>query len=191
MFRVIYADPAWDFRNQKTGGSHTSGASQQYPTMPLAAIQALPVQPVTAPVAALFLWVPTALKFSHGPSTALAWGFPDYRTTIYWKKDRLGMGFWYRNMVEELLVFTRGDHRPFLCQLPNVVSAPREEHSRKPEAFRRHIEAATGMALSGSHVELFARRKVPGWTTMGHGASGLDLRAELTGAYLAARAGAL
>lgn len=177
MFRVFYVDPAWDFRNKKTGGSHTSGAGQQYPTMPLAAIQALPVQTIAAPVAALFIWVPTALKFSHGLTTALAWNFPDYRTTVYWKKDRLGMGFWYRNQVEELLVFTRGDHRPFGCQLPNVVQAPREEHSRKPEAFRRHVEAATGDARSSSHLELFARKTTPGWTAWGHDVSGgQDLR---------------
>jgi N6-adenosine-specific RNA methylase IME4 len=186
MFSVIYADPAWAFRNEKTGGNHTSGAGQQYPVMPLPAITALPVAPVASHLCALFLWCPTALKYSHGPVVANAWGFPDYRTTIYWNKDRLGMGFWYRNQVEELLVFTRGDHPPFRCQLPNIVTAPREEHSRKPEAFRRLIEQSTGMALKARNLELFARKTVPGWTTMGYAVNdGADLRTTLRQHYLA------
>ena len=33
-YGAILADPPWHFRNEKTGGNHTSGASQKYSTMP-------------------------------------------------------------------------------------------------------------------------------------------------------------
>jgi N6-adenosine-specific RNA methylase IME4 len=122
LFDVQYWDPPWEFQNEKTGGNFQSGASQKYPTLPLAAIQQLPVASVATPNAVLFLWVPTRLKFSHGLTTAQAWGFPHYETTVYWQKTRLGMGFWFRNVVEELLVFTKGDVAPFRCQLPNILS---------------------------------------------------------------------
>lgn len=130
-FDVIYADPAWRFDNVKTGGSFTSGAEQVYTgnnngrtTMALADIKALPVQSIAQPNAVLAIWTPTALKFSHGEPTAKAWGFRNYKTTWYWRKTRLGMGFWGRNMVEELLIFTCGDVAPFMLQEPNTRELP-------------------------------------------------------------------
>jgi N6-adenosine-specific RNA methylase IME4 len=108
MFRVIQADPAWDFDSSYTGGKRKSGAKHVYPTMPLHAIQQIPVPAVAAPNAVLGLWVPTALKESHGLTTLRAWGFR-YKTTVYWDKMRLGMGAWFRNEVEELLIGVKGD----------------------------------------------------------------------------------
>lgn len=108
MFRLIQADPAWKFNNKNTGGSMKSGASQKYPTMDLHAIQQIPVAAIAAPNAVLGLWVPTALKESHGLTTLRAWGFR-YKTTVYWDKMRLSMGFWFRNEVEELLIGIKGD----------------------------------------------------------------------------------
>ena len=181
MFEVLMADPAWKFRNEKTGGSHTSGASQKYPCMDLAAIQNLPVGAVTAHSAALFLWVPTRLKFSHGLTTAHCWGFHNYETTIYWEKPDLGMGFWLRNQVEELLVFTRGDVAPFGCQERNILHLPppNGEHSAKPDEFRRLVEQATGKFSRRRCLELYARKPVPGWTGIGHKVTGRDIRVDL------------
>ena len=184
-FDVIYADPPWKCANRRTGGSHTSGSAQKYPVMPLPAIQQLPVQTVAAYNAALFLWVPSRLKFSHGQTTAVAWGFPDYRATIYWQKvykgRQLGMGFWYRGMVEELLVFTRGIVSPFGCQRPNIITAPVEEHSRKPVEFHRLIEESTAKLGSRRRLELFAQRIQPGWRCVGQLVTGQDIRADLRG----------
>lgn len=182
MFRVIYADPAWLFADAKTGGNHTSGASQKYDVMPLSAIQQLPVQSICQPNAILFLWVPTALKFSHGWTTMVAWGF-DYKTTVYWEKirkgKRMGMGRYFRNEVEELLVGVSGSVAPFGCQMPNIIHADVMEHSEKPEAFRRLIESATGECFPSRNVELFARRKVPGWTGIGNQVTGRTIHADL------------
>lgn len=179
-FEVLYIDPPWKFSNQNTGGSMKSGAAQKYPVMDLAAVQRLAVPAVAAPSSVLFLWVPTTLKFSHGATTLAAWGF-DYITTVYWEKERLGMGFWFRNKVEELLVAKRrgGYIEPFRCQLPNVIHAPAEEHSTKPEAFRQLIEKATGKISRRRNLELFARRQVPGWTGIGDVVTGRDVREDL------------
>lgn len=168
-FDVLYVDNPWSFDMKTTGGSFDSGASQKYPCMPLADICRLPVASIAQPSAALFLWVPTALKFSHAAPVMHAWGF-DYITTVYWDKQRLGMGMWFRNVVEELLVCQRrgGSLEPFKCQLPNIIHAPPGEHSTKPEAFRQLVEKATGKISRRDCVELFARRLVPGWTSAGN-----------------------
>lgn len=179
-FDVLYIDPPWSFDNKKTGGNHQSGAAQKYPTMPLSDICAIPVPAISAPSAALFLWVPTALKFSHGGVVANAWGF-DYITTVYWNKLRMGMGFWYRNQVEELLVFQRrgGSLEPFKCQLPNIISLPPGEHSAKPDEFRALIERSTGKISRRQCVELFARKQVPGWTALGNQVTGRHITTDI------------
>jgi N6-adenosine-specific RNA methylase IME4 len=145
----------------------------------LADLCQIPVPAIVAPAATLFLWVPSRLKFSHGYRLALAWDFPDYQATVYWAKTRLGMGFWFRGQVEELLVFTRGPVRAFRCQRPNLITCPTGEHSQKPEEFRTLIEQATGLASSRRNVELFGRRKVPGWTVLGDQVTGRDIRVDI------------
>ena len=180
-FEVIYADPPWKFGNERTGGSLKSGAGQKYQVLDLPVIQRLAVPAVTARNAVLFLWVPTALKFSHGGTVMAAWGF-EYITTVYWEKTgRRGMGFWFRNQVEELLVAQRrgGYVEPFRCQLPNIVHHPPGQHSEKPEAFRQLIETATGKISRRRNLELFGRRQVPGWTVIGDQVTGQDIRTDL------------
>lgn len=179
-FDVLYVDNPWSFDMKTTGGNFKSGAVQKYPTMPVADICNLPVTAIASPSCALFLWVPTALKFSHAGPVAHAWGF-DYITTVYWDKQRLGMGAWFRNVIEELLVFQRrgGSLAPFGCQLPNKIACPPGEHSTKPEAFRQLIEKATGKISRRDCVELFARRVVPGWTAAGNMVTGRDIREDL------------
>lgn len=193
-FDVLYIDCPWKFNTVKVGGSFKSGAAQKYPTMELGEITALPIPAIMAPSAAVFIWVPTALKFSHGAAVMNAWGL-DYITTVYWDKQKNGMGYWFRNTVEELLVCQRrgGSLEPFRCQLPNMLHLPVDpedqpgdilhlpvgEHSTKPEGFRQLIEQATGKISRRQNVELFARRAVPGWTTLGNIVTGRDIRADI------------
>lgn len=178
MIEIVYADPPWHFRNEKTGGSHKSGAGQKYPTMQLDEIQRLPVPAVTSHSSVLALWVPCSMKFSHGATVLDAWGYR-YVTTVYWNKLRLGMGFWFRGQVEELLIGVRGDYPAFRCQLPNIISLQSTGHSEKPEAFRQLLEKATGTASSRRNLEMFARKTVPGWRGIGNQVTGNDIRTDL------------
>src|SRR5688500_12731746 len=99
LFDVVMTDCPWRFDNVKTGGSFTSGAEQKYKapigertTLDRPTILALPVPATMQHTAVLALWVPTALKFSHGEPTMRAWLGPTgvYKTTWYWKKTRIG-----------------------------------------------------------------------------------------------------
>jgi N6-adenosine-specific RNA methylase IME4 len=176
--RVLLADPPWQFTNIRTGGSFKSGAEAQYATMGLQEIQDLPIPSILAPASVGFLWIPASLKFSHGGPVLAAWGFR-YVGTVYWNKARLGMGFWFRSQVEELLFGVRGDVKPFRCQLPNLITAPAGKHSEKPAAFHRLIESATGEPFASRNLELFGRTKIPGWTVTGLELTGRDVRDDL------------
>ena len=165
-YEVIYADPPWPYRNKKTGGSHTSGASQQYAQMTLPEIQALPVSDLAADRCALFLWATVPL-LPDAVETLAAWGFK-YKTALVWNKPgRLGMGFWFRGQVEILLLGVRGKVPPFRCQERNLVSAKSLGHSKKPEEIRDLILRAVGSTLHGAKLEMFSRGFFDGWDVFG------------------------
>ena len=167
-YSIIYADPPWQYRNKKTGASMTSGADAKYPTMPLADICALPVKSeIAMPDSALFLWVTTPLKW-EGLEVMKAWGFT-YETTVYWRKIMsLGMGFWFRGQVEELLVGVRGNLKAFHLQEPNFIQTKVLAHSEKPKEFREMIERATAKMPVQTRLEMFARCQPEGWDVFGN-----------------------
>ena len=162
-YGTLVADPPWTYANRRTGGSMTSGSASQYSVMTLDELTALPVSRVLARDAVVFLWVTVPL-LPWGLTVLQAWGAP-YRTSLFWHKiGKLGMGFWFRNQVEMLLVGVRGKPTPFRSSTRNVITASPTTHSRKPDEFHRLIEAHA----PGPYVELFARRTRPGWTTVGY-----------------------
>jgi len=166
-YNVIYADPPWAYRNQRTGGSMCSGASQKYSVMSLEEICALPVCDLTARDSVLFLWVTTPMM-DEGLQVMKAWGFK-YKTKIYWRKIMsLGMGYWFRGQVEELWLGVRGHVKAFRLQECNIIQCKALAHSQKPEEFRQLIERATGKMPDRRMLELFARRKYSNWSVWGN-----------------------
>lgn len=162
---VFYIDPAWLYRNIKTGGSHKSGAAQKYPTMPTSAIAMLPIKELASPKGSVcFLWatVPLGAEPYH---VMHAWGF-EYKTEWFWHKvGKKGTGYWTRGAVEKLLIGVRGKVPAWRSSLDNwietsdpseveIVTSKPEGHSQKPEAVVRRIEELTMGA--GRRVELFA-----------------------------------
>src|SRR6516165_11112704 len=95
-----------------------------------------------------------------------AWGFK-YVSNFIWTKDKIGNGFWNRNQHEHLLIGRRGDFptpKP-ADRASSVISAPRREHSRKPDDAYEIIERAYPELPK---IELFARRERPGWVPWGN-----------------------
>ncbi len=67
---------------------------------------------------------------------------------------------------EFLLIRTRGPCSPdVLEQVDSVRSIEKDRYSEKPEEFRRIIDA---MYPRGKRIELFARKKAPGWDAWGN-----------------------
>lgn len=156
-YNTVLADPPWDI-NQKG----KRGASNHYELMTLDRIKAMPIKELCAENAHLYLWIPNGL-LQEGLDVIKAWGFT-FRSPIYWIKPRLGLGNYIRNASETCLFATRG-HAPvkFHAQ-PNWLFAPLQDHSHKPEEQYAIIERLS----SGPYLELFARRRQPGWDVWGN-----------------------
>lgn len=159
-FAVLYADPPWRYEHSVTT---TRQIENHYPTMTVDEIKKLEVP--AADDAALFLWV-TSPKLTEGIDVLEAWGF-EYRTSAVWIKDKIGMGYYFRQQHEWLLVGKRGslpvpdpEDRP-----SSVITGERVEHSTKPDMVYELIER---MYPLHTKCELFQRRPRSGWLGWGN-----------------------
>lgn len=164
-YPVIYADPPWQYEHVKT---ESRAIENQYPTMALEDICALPLDTVTTDDALLFLWA-TSPKLAEALQVLEAWGFT-YRTSMVWVKDQIGMGYYARQRHELLLIATKGEPPvPAPADRPDsVVTAPRGAHSAKPEIVYALIER---MYPTLPRLELFARQAREGWDRWGNQAA--------------------
>jgi len=161
-YKIIYADPPWKYRNNRTGGSMLP-QDVYYPKMTTKEICDLPVQDISDKDSVLFLWS-TVPMIEDAFCVLKAWGFK-YKTMLFWRKIMsLGLGFWFRGQVEILLMGIKGKIKAFRIQKANIIQAKVRKHSQKPDEFYELIEM-TGLEPK---IELFARNKRPGWDVWGN-----------------------
>jgi N6-adenosine-specific RNA methylase IME4 len=165
QFPVIYADPPWRYEHVKT---ESRAIENQYPTMDLDDICALPVADIAQDDCILFLWA-TSPKLYESMKVLDAWGF-EYRTCAVWDKEIIGMGYYFRQQHELLLVATRGEiPTPETHARPGSIFVERRsKHSSKPEIAYQIIET---MYPDFAKVELFARNQREGWAAWGNQAT--------------------
>jgi N6-adenosine-specific RNA methylase IME4 len=181
-YAAIVADPPWDYKtpgqigktlehrpNRDLGLSkHGAGSVARYGAMPLGDLMALPVAAHAEDNAHLYLWTTnTFMEPAH--ALARAWGF-DPKTIITWTKTRaadgrpsMKMGYYFRGATEHCLFAVRGSLRLQGPACATAILAPRLPHSVKPDDFYRIVEAQS----PGPRLELFARKKRPGWHAWG------------------------
>lgn len=154
-YTVIYADPPWQYDFSK---SDSREIENQYPTMTVEEICDLDIESITAPNCVLFLWA-TSPKLTEAFRVIDAWGFK-YKTCAIWDKQKIGMGYYFRQQHELLLVATVGSPAapPAESRLSSVIAAPRGEHSAKPPAVYEAIESMYPPSEK-THIELFVREK--------------------------------
>ena len=162
LYGLIYADPAWRYNNPPMGDVARANENH-YGTMPLDEIKALKLP--AADDCALFMWATIPLLDAAIEALA-AWGFK-YKSAIIWEKDREGTGYWIRGQVEVLMIATRGNVPAPAPgeQFPALVKAPRGRHSEKPNVFAEMIER---LFPNVPKLEMFARKKRPGWHVWGN-----------------------
>ena len=162
-FKTILADPPWQYKNKRTGGSLKSGAAQKYPVISLEKLKAFPINELADKDCILWLWATVPL-LPEALEVMKAWGFK-YKTTIFWRKIMsLGMGFWFRGQVEMLLLGIKGKIKAFRCQKTNFLQTKVRAHSEKPIEIYEWIEPVSPKP----RLELFARRKRIGWYCWGN-----------------------
>ena len=173
-YSIIYADPPW---KEQGGGKIKRGADRHYPLMKTKDIMELPVKNITEDNAHLYLWV-TNNFLADGLRVVEAWGFR-YVTMITWVKDKFGLGQYFRGQTEHVLFGVKGmipykkDENGKRCQYPTFFMAPRSKHSVKPEKMRQIIEHVSGRP-NMNKLEMFARRKAPGWDLWGNEVEKID-----------------
>lgn len=156
-YKTILADPPWDI--QQKGAR---GAARHYDLMTLEQIKALPVSDLAEENSHCWLWVTNA-TMKAGFEVLEAWGFTE-RSIFTWIKLRMGLGVYLRNCTEHLLLGTKGN-APVLCRNQiNYGVFPVQNHSHKPEEIHKIIERVS----PPDYLELFARRRQPGWDCWGN-----------------------
>jgi N6-adenosine-specific RNA methylase IME4 len=172
-FAAILADPPWPYATYSDKGKGRS-AEAHYDVMSIADIGALPVARWAAPDAVLFLWVTKPQLLNGAPKVLDAWGFT-YKTVAFtWVKTlgaanepgllgppplrfAFGMGHWTRSNPEMCLLAARGKPHRINADVPELILAPRREHSRKPDEIYERIERL----VAGPYLELFASTEAP------------------------------
>jgi N6-adenosine-specific RNA methylase IME4 len=163
-YAVILADPEWRFEvySRETGLSRA--ADHHYQTSVLDDIKLRNVPGIAAKNCVLFLWA-TAPMLPQALEVMEVWGFK-YKSHFVWAKDKLGTGYWNRNMHELLLVGTRGKIPAPAPgkQWSSTIMSPRLRHSVKPDLFYIMIEEYFPTLPK---IELNARRARAGWDRWG------------------------
>ena len=162
-FNVIYADPPWTYEHGMM--SQSRHFENNYPTETTAMIAGIAVGKITADDCILFLWT-TSPKLEEAFDVIGAWGFK-YQTSAVWIKPSIGMGYWFRQQHEHLLLATKGKMpAPIEADRPaSVIEAPRKKHSQKPTSILDMIDRAYPNLPK---IELFARSTRGGWDSWGN-----------------------
>ncbi|MCE7567580.1 MT-A70 family methyltransferase [Aliivibrio fischeri] len=172
-FNIIYADPPWQFKNSKTGGSHKSGAEQVYKNvMTVEDIKNMPIQDIAADNCVLVMWWVGAMP-KEAIEVVEAWGFTIKNMNGFvWEKltQRLkmffGMGHWTRAGSESAIIATKGKPKRVSASVRAVFRAKIGKHSAKPEKARKNVVKLCG---DTTRIELFGRGNTKkGWYVLGN-----------------------
>ena len=189
-YDVVVADPPWSY----TGAQDKwAAAAKQYRTQPDDWIAGLDVAGLLTRRGVLFLWA-TCPRLDAGMSMVGRWGLTYRGVAFVWIKTKKSEPLvpigaqgvrpsTVKPTTELVLVASKvAEGRPMPLAdeaVRQVVLAPKSAHSEKPEAVQERIEA---MYPTASKIELFARRRRPGWDAWGDqvpldGASGYGVGA--------------
>src|SRR3990167_6942296 len=81
------------------------------------------------------LWLWTTHRFLWDAKELMDhWGF-EYKLTLVWNKEKLGMGAWLRCQAEFCLMGIKGKPKWNLTNERDILTEARREHSRKPDSF--------------------------------------------------------
>jgi N6-adenosine-specific RNA methylase IME4 len=177
---VIYADPPLRFKSNSEAKPGRN-AMRHYPCLTIPQLCTLPLKPLLAKDAVLFLSLASSqmVAGTHLPLVK-AWGFKATALGFGWVKlwpDRdpalvtpedlfMGNGLTTRKNFEPVVLCKHGKSLRRDCGVLETIIAPVREHSRKPPELYERIERYVGG--KGPFLELFARESRPGWTSWGN-----------------------
>jgi len=175
QFGAIVADPPWSIAMTGKWNRHRRPDALPYAAMSLEDIAALPVASLAGDGTHLWLW--TTNSHLHEAFHVLEAWSARYLTTITWIKPS-GIGSFFATTTQHCLFGYYGKLRLKERFRPtNQAWVPMPGgHSRKPDHSYRFIERVS----FGPYLELFARERRFGWTSIGNEIDGVDIRAALS-----------
>jgi len=164
LFDVISVDPPWNYegenKNKTSFDSVGRRVANPYPEMSTQEIKEIELPLMRDAI--VFLW--TTHKFLPDALDILKEWNLDYKGTLVWNKEKMGMGAWFRMQCEFCLVGIKGKPYWENTKYRDILNEPRREHSRKPDSFFTMIEEIT----LGRRLEYFSREKRQGWEVFGN-----------------------
>ena len=176
-YNIIYADPPWQYGDKRTGKGKNNpngagGAEKHYKTMKTEDICNLPIKDIASDNCMLFMWTTSPMMF-ESEKVMKAWGF-DYKTFGFvWVKMTNdmskvrgdGIGNYTIQNAEYCLIGLKGKYWRNKTGVKQILLAPKQEHSKKPNEARKRI-----LELCGDlpRIELFARQHADGWDCWGN-----------------------
>jgi N6-adenosine-specific RNA methylase IME4 len=164
LYEVVSIDPPWPYEGESKSITSFDSVGRRvanpYPEMSIDEIKAIELPLANDSV--VLLW--TTHKFLPDSFEILKkWGL-EYKATLVWNKEKIGMGVWFRMQCEFCLVAIKGKPYWSNTEYRDIISEPRREHSRKPDSFFTMIEKIT----IGRRLEYFSREKREGWEVFGN-----------------------
>jgi N6-adenosine-specific RNA methylase IME4 len=192
-FGLILADIPRHFHVHSDETGMDRAPENHYPTMSFDETCKLPVAALAADDCILVFWS-TAASLIDDIEIMAEWGFVTLRPRVaatgrllrmadgviadpiaasgrycsmqVWDKVRIGLGYWFRDRHEFILIGVRGNVVPPApgTQDESLFSEPKGKHSAKPEHVASMIDR---LWPTIPKIELFARRRRDGWDTWG------------------------
>lgn len=164
LYNVISIDPAWNYegenKNITSYDANGRRVANPYPEMSTQEIKNIKLPLLNDSV--VFLW--TTHKFLPDAFDILKNWNLDYKATLVWNKEKIGMGAWFRMQCEFCLVGIKGKPYWDNTTYRDIINEPRRQHSRKPDAFFDMVDKIT----LGRKLEYFSREKREGWDVFGN-----------------------
>ena len=167
-YTTIVIDPPWPMEKIERD-VRPNQAGFDYPPMTIGEIKDLPISNLCFPDSWVFLW--TTQKFLPDAFDILRTWNLHYRFTMVWHKPGGMQVYNYPQFnAEFVLCGTQGNPLLFDQKSFSVAfNAPRGQHSEKPQEFYDTIARVTG---GGAMLDMFNRRRIPGFTPWGNEAHG-------------------
>ncbi|MFD1610287.1 MT-A70 family methyltransferase [Sphingomonas tabacisoli] len=173
-YDVVLADPPWSYYGQQ---DKWTAAAKFYPTAPDEQIAALPMHDLLSKNGILFLWA-TSPRLDVAMECIKSWKLYFRGMAFVWvkaRKDGKPIGAQgirpsiIKPTAEYVIAASKvAKGRPLKLYnegVPNVILAPKREHSQKPPEVQAHIES---MYPGARRLEMFARATRPGWEAWGN-----------------------
>lgn len=156
-FEVIVIDPPWPYGTKYDPDSRR--VASPYPEMSIAEISEIVIPGCED--SSLWLW--TTHKFlSDSFSLMERWGY-NYKATLVWNKEKIGVGHWIRMQVEFCLLGIKGKPIWNMTNERDIITQARTEHSSKPDDFYKMVETI----CVGRKLDFFGRKARAGWVIYG------------------------